>query len=91
MIIILSRLEKLSRAELSAIYFHSENLLFRGFEIVSVTVSQNEKFYVCTIKSHNNKRELDRVRNYSFYTKQELNCFLEMLTDYYIFTVEGKV
>ena len=91
MIIILRTLEKLSRAELSAVYFHLENLLFRGFEIVSVIVSQNEKFYVCTIKSYNNKRELDRVRNYSFYTEQELNYFLEMLTEYYIFTVERKV
>lgn len=91
MIIILRTLEKLSRAELSAVYFHLENLLFRGFEIVSVIVSQNEKFYVCTIKSYNNKRKLDRVRNYSFYTEQELNYFLEMLTEYYIFTVERKV
>lgn len=91
MIIILRTLEKLSRAELSAVYFHLENLLFRGFEIVSVIVSQNEKFYVCTIKSYNNKRELDRVRNYSFYTEQELNYFLEMLTEHYIFTVERKV
>ena len=91
MIYILKQLEKLSRAELSAVYFHTENLMYRGFKIKSVTVTRNEKFYVCIIRSYNDKRELDRVRNYSFYTEQELNYFLEMLTEYYIFTVERKV
>ena len=45
MIFILNKLEQLSRAELSATYFHAENLLFRGFKIMSVTATQNEKFY----------------------------------------------
>lgn len=91
MIIILKTLEKLSRAELSAVYFHAENIMYRGFEILSVTLTKNEKFYVCTIRSYNDKRKRDRVRNFTFYTEEELNCFLEMLTEYYIFTVEREV
>ena len=87
MIIILGALEKLSRAELSATYFHTENLLFRGFKIMSVTVTQNQKFYICNVKSYNDKRQLDRVRNYNFYTEQELNYFLEILAEKYDFTV----
>lgn len=90
MIIILNQLENLSRAELSAVYFHIENLLYKGFKIVTVTISQNEKFYVCSIRSHNDTRNLDRVRNHNFYNEKELNCFLEMLAEHYIFTVERR-
>ena len=38
---------------------------------MSVTVTQNEKFYICNVKSYNDKRQLDRVRNYNFYTEQK--------------------
>ena len=92
MFIILNQLENLSRAELSAVYFHAENLLYRGFEIISAKVTRNEKFFVITITSHNNRRELDRVRNYAFFELTELNDFIKLLNDNgYIFTVEREV
>lgn len=91
-IIILKQLATLSRAELSAVYFHTENLLYRGFEIISAKVTRNEKFFVITIKSHNNRRELDRVRNYAFFELTELNDFIKLLNDNgYIFPLEREV
>lgn len=77
---------------MSAVYFHTENLLYRGFEIISAKVTRNEKFFVITITSHNNRRELDRVRNYAFFELTELNDFIKLLNDNgYIFTVEREV
>lgn len=77
---------------MSAVYFHTENLLYRGFEIISAKVTRNEKFFVITIKSHNNRRELDRVRNYAFFELTELNDFIKLLNDNgYIFAVEREV
>lgn len=77
---------------MSAVYFHTENLLYRGFEIISAKVTRNEKFFVITIASHNNRRELDRVRNYAFFELTELNDFIKLLNDNgYIFTVEREV
>lgn len=87
----LNDLKNLSRAELSAIYFHTENLLFRGFQIQSVRITRNEKFFVVTITSYNNMRKLNRVRNHNFFTEQELNDFLEILSKFYTFTVSKEV
>lgn len=92
MLFILNKLEQLSRAELSAVYFHAENLMYRGFKIISVKITQNERFFVVNIISHNDKREVNRVRNYPFYTETELNYFIKLLNENgYIFTIEREV
>ena len=90
MINLLNELEYLSRAELSAVYFHCENLMYRGFNILTVTLSKNEKFFLATILQYNDKRFLDRTRNFSFYTKQELADFISILKEKYTFVIKNE-
>ena len=80
-------LEQLTRPELSFIHYHAENLLYRGFIIQSVEVKANEKFFVATLKSYNDKRKVDRLRNFMFKTRTELKQFLDLLRQNYKFEI----
>ena len=86
----LTELENLSRAELSAVYFHCENLMYKGFNILTVTLSKNEKFYLATILQYNDKRFLDRTRKFSFFTKEELADFITLLKKKYTFVIKNE-
>jgi hypothetical protein len=64
--------------------------MYKGFNILTVTLSKNEKFYLATILQYNDKRFLDRTRKFSFFTKEELANFIILLKQKYTFVIKNE-